>query len=452
MKQIIGILILLLFFSPIKAEEVDVASLPKLLGSSNVGREFYFTFIPAWETFHSNLKLYISSNVRTKVLVEVSGKEYEKIKYTIPNDIIEFTLSSAIGQCYRRTDREPPEPDNVWRNAGVHIVADAPIICYAVARYMYSSDGFIALPLNVLGREYFVASFADPVGSGTLQYLTSYTGITAAYDNTKVRFTMGGNDRSKTASGRVPGETTVWDLDEGDVLLIGALGHHAELTGSRIVASNPVSVVSGNFCAYVPSNCGCCDLLEEMEIPTYAWGKTYHVTPIIERKKNSIIKIFAKEPYTKVYRDNEFLGIIRSAGGTEGVGYLHLRADEGEPRPIVISGDKPISVTQYNTGQKDDGIESDPFQMTLLPEELYQKEITFQTPGIRGGFGFTKNYINLCYESYVTGNLPDDLEIAFYNYTDSVFNWYKLKDTLGGTCKPFIVSDDGKQYYMTTIQ
>lgn len=262
---------------------------------------------------------------------------------------------------------------------------------------------------------------------------------------------MGGNDSSKTSAGLLPGEKSIWELDKGDVLLIASLGPRADLSGSKIVSSKPVSVVSGNHCAYIPVDCGCCDFLAEMEIPTYAWGKTYHVTPIIKRKKNSIIKIFAKEPITSIYRDGKFLGIIRTAGGIEGVGHLHLSADEGEPRPIVISGDKPINVTQYNTGQKDDDVVSDPFQMALVPIELYQKEITFNTPGIRGGYGFPYNYINLCYESDEFGNLPDDIEIAFYNSKDSVFEWHRLKDTLATQGQPFYKNFGDRLFSFTTF-
>jgi len=128
-----------------------------------------------------------------------------------------------------------------------------------------------------------------------------------------------------------------------------------------------------------------------------------------------------------------------------------LRADEGEPRPIVISGDKPISVTQYNTSKHDDDVVSDPFQMLLVPIELYQKEITFNTLGSSYGTLFPYNYINLCCESDEYGNLPDNLEIAFYNDKDSVFVWHRLKDTLGTQGQPFYKNLDDKQYSYTTF-
>ncbi|MFH1051981.1 MAG: T9SS type A sorting domain-containing protein [bacterium] len=452
MKRIYLLVVILLMLSKATAEEIDVSSLPKLLGTSNAGTEFYFTFIPAHEPPIAglDLKLYISSHKTTNVTVEVPGKAYSKTKATAPNEIIEFTIVPTIGQCYRKTDNEPPEADRIFENYGIHIFADDTIICYAITRYPDFSEGMILLPVNTLGCEYIVSTYPD-MSDNINQWLPAYIGITGTNDDTKVYFTLGGNDTSKTAGGLISGEQVEYNINRNDVLLISSIGSGSGLSGSKITSSQPVSVVSGNFCINNKFN-EAYGILEEMEIPTYAWGKTYHVTPIYGRMKNSIIKIFAKEPMTSVYRDGEFLGIIRTAGGVEGVGHLHLRADEGETRPIVISGDKPISVTQYNTGQLDDNVVSDPFQMTLVSVELYQKETSFHTPGIRGGFGYPENYINLCYESGISSDIPEDIEIAFYNTKESIFEWYKLKDTLGTYGTPFTIDNDGKQFSSTTFK
>ncbi|MFH1049924.1 MAG: T9SS type A sorting domain-containing protein [bacterium] len=449
MKKLYSLISLIVLISVnLFAKDIDVSSLPKLLGANNTGTEFYFTFIPAWESNNDDLIIYISSQVRTKVTIDVEGKGYSKSQYTIPNDIIEFTLVPWIGQPHRRTPWEPPETDQVWKNAAVHIISDDPIICYGVTRYQYTSDGFLILPVNTLGKEYIVASYADG-GNNSSQWFTSYTGISAAYDKTKVFFTMGGTDWSRTAGGLQPGQTSNWSLNKGDVLLIGSLGQGSDLSGSKVSADKPVSVVSGNFCAYVPTNCGCCDVIEEMEIPTYAWGTEYHVTNIVNRNKNSMVKVFAKEAQTKIYRDHQQMGFIRIAGGIEQNGYLHFRADEGTVRPLVISGDKPIGVTQFNSGQLDDNIVSDPFQMVLVPVEQYQTDITFHTPGIKGGFGFPHNYINLCYEATEAGNLPDDL--MFAQFVGGEFEWVSMKDMSPSPGNPFHKIEGGKNFYSKTL-
>jgi len=430
--------------------------LPKLLGKSNAGREFYFKFIPTME----NLAVWwehhilIISETKTKVTLEVPSQGYVLTKYTIPNFVIEFAIPPSKGQCYRKNDHERPEIEQIYDEDGIHISSDNPIICYGVTLNSSSgtTESFVILPIEHLGTEYIVSSYADP-SSNINQWLPSYTAITVAYDKTELWFTLGGNEHSRTAAGLLTGQTQNWkNLNKGDVLLIGSQGQYADLSGSKISSTKPVSVVSGSFCSYVPVDCAYCNLLQEMEIPTYAWGKTYHVTPIFGRKKNSIIKIYAKEPMTNVYRDGEFLSTISTAGGIEDVGYLHLRADEGEPKPIVISADKPINVTQYNTGTLDDSTDSEPYQMVLLPVELYQKEITFITPGVEGMWEFSENFINLCFESDLSAIIPEDIEIAFYDTKDSVFEWYKLKDTLSKTSVAFSIDNEGRQYSVTTFR
>lgn len=429
-------------------------NLPKMLGANNVGKEFYLTFHPCWETYNPNnaVRIYVSSGVRTLVTLEIPGMGYYTTKMTIPNDIIEFPLYPALAQCYTKTDRQKPLPEQVFPGRAIHIYAEAPIIVYGVTRYQYTSDGYLAIPVSSWGKEYIVASYADPVTEnfGVGQYLPSYTSVVAAYDNTKVRFTMGGNVWSQTAGGLKPGESVTVNMNAGDVYLVAGYGPRADLSGSKIVASKPVGVISGNFCAYIPSEYGYCDFIIEMELPTNTWGTKYHVSQIATRRKNSLLKIFAKEPMTKLFRNGRQMGLIQTPGGISGYGYLEIRIDEEANQPWVWSGDKPINVTQYNPGQSYDGVVSDPFQLVLSPIEQYQTEITFNTPGIRGGYGYPDNYINVVYLGAENGEIPDDLEFA--TVTGGQFTWRKVSAISPTAGLPFRDPEQkGRQYFSKTI-
>jgi hypothetical protein len=126
-----------------------------------------------------------------------------------------------------------------------------------------------------------------------------------------------------------------------------------------------------------------------------------------------------------------------------------MRAAPGAPVPVVISGDKPISVTQYNPGEGDDGVSSDPFQLILTPLEQYQKEIIFNTPGIKGGVGFAVNYINICYQATQYGTLPDDLEFAQVH--GGQFQWQKVKDISPNAGTAFAKNPGQPQYFSKTL-
>ncbi|MDA3843113.1 MAG: choice-of-anchor D domain-containing protein, partial [Candidatus Kapabacteria bacterium] len=429
-------------------------NLPKLLGASNVGTEFFLTFHPPWPTAGAKnfIKIYVSSGVETDVKLEVPGKGYLKVQKTIPNDIIEFSLTPGIALPYSKTDRERPLIEQVFSGAGIHITSKDPIIVYGVLRFAYTSDGYLAIPLSGFGKEYIVASWPDPSGGhNAMQWLPSYTSIVTAYDKTSVRVTLGGEDWTETAGGRWPGDVISERMNSADVLTIGTISKHGDLTGTKVRGNLPIGVISGNFCAYIPTGIAACDVLIEMDLPTNTWGTEYHVTPIFSRFKNSFIRVFAKENDTQIYRDGQALGLIPKAGGLHGEGWLEYRAAEGDPIPVVISGNKPISVTQYNPGIQDDAAnDTDPFQMILTPLEQYQEEIVFNTPGIRGGFGFDNNFINVVYEATEYGTIPDDL--LFAEVKDGKFEWIQFNNMEANPGDEFQVKINNKRYFSKTIR
>jgi hypothetical protein len=429
--------------------------LPTLLGTNNSGTEYYFTFHPCWEVANSQnfLKVYVACGVETEVTVSVEGKGYSETKKTIANDIIVFNIPPSIGQVYRKNDRDHPETDQVWESFGIHVEAGAPIICYGMTRYMYTSDGFLAIPTTSIGKEYVVSSWTDigDNGTGAGQYLSSYSSAVAAFDNTNIRFTCGGPSFSTTASGMKVGETKTYQLNKGDVLLIASRGQYSDLSGSAFEGNKPFSVISGNYCSYVPEQTPACDFMIEQDLPISSWGKEYHVTPIINKKKYSWVKIYAAEDNTTIYRDGKALATLtKGGGGVLDEAYINLRAsdDENEPLPLLFSADKPISVTQYNTGQLDDGVPSDPFQMVLTPTQQFQNDIIFATPGFQGD-GFANNYINIVYEAGPDG-LPANFQIA--EVVNGEFVWTDLLSYSPGAGQPFYMPDGGKRMFSKTIK
>jgi IgGFc binding protein/type IX secretion system substrate protein len=461
MKAILSMLLLchmLIIAIPSFAQEKDPTDpgalqdwLPTILGSNNSGTEFYLTFHPCWEQSGTDnfLKIYISSGVRTRVTVTVEGKGFEQSQYTVPNDIIVFNLPPNIGQAYAKDHNVQPEDDQVWKQYAVHVDADDPIICYGVSRFQYTSDGYLAIPLSSLGKEYIVSSWSD-IGSNTIpggQFLTSYTSCITPYDKSRVRFTGGGPSFSHTTTGIMVGESKTFKMNRGDLLLMASIGSYSDLSGSKFTSNKNISVISGNFAAYVPEFIGYADYLIEQDLPTHTWGTEYHVTPINKRKKNSWIKIYAKQSGTELYRDgNVFASLTKGGGAREGECYLSLRAldETQDPRPVVISSNNPISVTQYNTGQDDDGVPSDPFQMVLTPLEQFQTEIIFNTPGV-GGDGFSENYVNLVYESTTQGAIPSDLE--FGQVENGKITWKKMSNVYPSPGQEFIGLGDARRMF-----
>jgi hypothetical protein len=330
--------------------------LPRLLGTSNQGTEFYMAFHPCWETTGkaNGCKIYVTSAVATRVTVQIPGKEIYQQKTTIPNDIIEFTFDPGIAQCYRKTDREPPQPQRVFKGYGIIVTADDPIVCYGVTRYQYTSDGYLAIPKSGLGKSYVVAAYNDPCQDNGVQYLTPYTSIVGVYNKTDVNVVLGGRFSNYTpgANQLKTGDRAYNRIDRGDVWLIGTQGDYSDLTGTTVQANKQIAVISGSFCAYIPIQMSACDFTSEQDLPMESWGYKYHVTRIIKRLKASVIRVFASEPNTVIYRDGNEWSLVKSVGGAEGSGYIERRAvaETEEIRPVTISAKNRIAVEQYNCG------------------------------------------------------------------------------------------------------
>lgn len=435
-------------------------NLPDFMGASNAGKEFYLTFHPSWEVSEGTnnfIRIYISSSFKTNVKLEIPGIKIIKNLETIPNGIIEIDLHPQEGQMYSAYENlTPPLPENVWTGRAIKITADDPIVCYGVLRYQFTADGFLALPVHSWGKNYQVASYTDPTNSKKY-FQPSYTSIMAAYDNTEVTFKLGGSTTAGVLLQNYDtlriGQSIKRVLNTGDVWLIPGIGEYNDLTGSQISADKFIGVISGNFCAYIPTHIAGCDYIIEQENPIEFWGKNYYVPTIFGRINFPIIKMFAKEPKTQVYCDGVPMWTITTPGGYQGVGFIEARAGvEPTPRPVTINSDKAINVVLYNPGQQDDNRSSDPFQMNILPEEQYQKEVSFNTPGITGSFGFRDNYLNIILKSK-DGKIPDDMQIG--TIVNDTVQWVKLKDYTSDSLVAFIhdVKDkDGYLHYSKTIK
>lgn len=408
--------------------------LPKLLGSSNIGTEFFLTFHPGWMAKDNFCYIYVASQYATKVTLKVPGKDVNMEGTTSPNEVLEFRLDLNEALCYTIRDRDEPKPEQVYKGYGIIVSAEKPIVCYGLFRNKDVAEGFAAMPLQVLGQKYIVSSYNSwCYGDNTEQYLPSFTSIVGAYDQTEVEVTLGGNPISTYTSGPNPmkgGEKRKSILNRGDVWQIGVIGYYPDLTGTLVNADKPVAVISGNYAAALPLDGGRINYIIEQDLPMESWGYEYQVPNIANRKKGSIIRVFASEPNTVILRDGKEWAFIKTVGGAIDTGFVERRANDialGESlHPITISSTNKIAVTQYNPGAGDDGTEIDAMQIALVPTNKYQNNLLFALPGTLNGSSTNTNYLNLCYKATEKGTIPDDME--FGKAIDGKISWQKLND------------------------
>lgn len=475
--KILGVVILLTYSNITLFASVDEAEVKQklalLMGQNNSGTDYWFTIPPAYMDesvgYYNFIKVLVASPVQSDVTVEIKGKNFSQTKKTLPDNVIEFLLPPEIAQVIQHTGNEGPVPAKVYKAAGIHVFSDAPIIVYVVVKVKYTTDGFLAIPSSALGTQYINMVYQEPnfkASNGKLGLSAPFTGVTAAYDNTQINFTMGGgpqgNDAVPLDNGQLihTGEQTSQTLNQGDVWLLSINDYYQDLSGSLFSGNYPFSIVSGIQCANFPIGNHWCDYSVEMESPIYSWGTHYYITPMEDRKYNGIIRIFASEDNTTVYRDDEILTTIpKGGGGTIGNAYFETRVwpkvDANgitiAPKIATIHADKPISVMYYNTGTEEDESNgnSDPFMMLFTPVEQYGHQIYFASPNATGGMDpFQSNYINLVFQ--MNGNdIPDDLLYADLSAPQPI--WKKVKDVFGPSFDVFNVPFMGMTFAYKTL-
>jgi hypothetical protein len=111
--------------------------------------------------------------------------------------------------------------------------------------------------------------------------MASYVAITATTNGTHARVLLSrsgdilaGSGVQATAGG---GELDL-TLDAGDVAeLVTDLGATFDLSGSLVLADQPVQVIAGSPCAQIPESAPACDHLEQSVFPAETLGKRYFV-------------------------------------------------------------------------------------------------------------------------------------------------------------------------------
>jgi hypothetical protein len=166
-----------------------------------------------------------------------------------------------------------------------------------------------------------------------------------------------------------------------------------DLTGTRVIASNPVQVLSGHDCAFVPFNRWACDHLEEVMQPLEAWGQDVVVSRTDQADCRdpapNLIRVIASKDDTRVSFEPEIhepvmldKGQIFEASITEDV---RVRGSEG------------ISVSQLLLGQDYMGREDrssfakgDPSLSLAIPTEQWRDRYSILSPET-----FTDNFVGI---------------------------------------------------------
>ncbi len=378
---------------------------PAELKDSYLGCDYYPTMTPnpVWKGFDFAVAVANAGNKATDVHV-TQGTTDVKTVNVAPGALQVITLPwvTALKGGDVNACQQPPEPGatRVVKGGAYRLRTDQPVTVYQLSPLKYqlspvpagcplgqdcpggmgseclafSNDASLLLPATTLSENY--TSLAWPSRSNR----AGFVAVTATQDNTQVQLLGNG---SFAAGGGIDaqGNGTV-TLSRGDVLL--ALAAHSggssnsfgpDISGTRIKASAPVQVISGQSCANIPApDTGECDHIEHAMLPIETLGKDYLVTfpAALASQSPHVVRIEAVDADTHVTLDP---AVKPAATLQPGSAPLEL---DNVTQDFRVTADKPILITQYMEGQTAVPSGSgDPSMAVVVPTEQYRTKYLF---------------------------------------------------------------------------
>lgn len=352
-----------------------------------------------WLMFNGNLSsptltLFITSDVNTTGTVEIPGLSFTTNFTVTANNVTPVNIPASASQ----------HVNNVIDNNGVHVTSQQPVTVYGLNYAPFTTDAYLGLPTDVLGKEYIVMSYS---GQNRSEF-----GIVATVNGTTVTITP-----SVSAGGRAAGVPYNIVMNRGQTY---ELGFASDLTGSIITSTQPIGVFGANACANIPPGAVFCDHINEMLPPTSTWGRKFGTVPLASRRSGDTWRFLAAENGTVITIDGVAQPAINRGQRLE-------RILTGQS---VIESNKPILVAQFANGSGFSGNPGDPFMMIVPPLEQFLPKYTLTTVS-----GYVAHYINVVAPNAVVGSLTLDGAIVptaqFTTIGTSGFSGAKLTVTPG---------------------
>lgn len=364
----------------------------------NLGREFFIAFGPNTggeqpdQEQSNEIELYITSKVATSGRVEIPALNFDRTFNTTPGQITTIVLPDGNNGTETTIVNQSEE---VVSGMAVHVTAQDEIAVFGLNHKLFSTDAFMALPVDVLGTEYRAMAYpVSAVGQGSGRRIPGQFLVVAVEDGTNVTIVP----RSETKQGQDAGTPINIVMNRGDVYLVqSATRLNSDLTGSLIESDRAIAVISGHERTEIPAgvelfngNSPSRDHLVEQMPPVSAWGDSAFVIPFATSEKPDLVRIISAE-------DNNTISVNGVVVATLNAGdFYEITALNGVAQ---IQGTNPILVGQYlhtswgELDNPDHPAYGDPDLALVFPVEQYTTSYTIVS--IENEQAFTDNFVNI---------------------------------------------------------
>lgn len=277
------------------------------------------------------------------------------------------------------------------RNKGIKVTSSGPISVITFNWEEGSVGDYLAFPCHDMDQpeyEYYIISSSSV---RQVPALWSQALLVGCHSNTTITITPSRslNLPLNTQSGSQlvtvsAGTSHTVILHEGQTLYFGK--PDSDITGTRVVSSKPLTVISGHECGNVPSSTNWCEQLNQQIPPTVAWGKEFLLVPFLGRESGQYFKVVASQDNTVINQTCN--GLVTKLLAVRGNSYTFF---VNSARFCYAYANKPIAIVQLSTGGSTDGV-GDPIMIYVQPIELYSQKFLFTTQRTDQ---FTNSYISI---------------------------------------------------------
>ena len=258
----------------------------------------------------------------------------------------------------------------------VEIKSDFRISVYAIHLEPYTTDGYLAIPVENLGTQYVISSY----GANSLFALFSTEDNTVVTVLLSTQVTIEGTTYSA-------GDTVTLELNKFEAFQVLS----SDVTGSIVSSNHPISVIGGNRCVNQPGSY--CDTLLEQTIPVNSWGtKHFYSNPPNEQDNSRFIMV--------AYFDNTNFFVDS----------IEITLASGEVWEEYLSGSGIITTSQpallIQVLYRVNGSIVDPSLIQVPSENQFTSSLGFTTPthSAANTDGFV-NYVNIIVKSNVRNSI-----------------------------------------------